>query len=194
MTNLLLMKLDSVILRMLAEKSGADLTTASGATVLGLDIENVTGERLSVNTVKRLVGILSGDQSPRPVTLDIIARYLGFGSYEILLKDIHDKISAFNLPDDFIDMASLSPDTVVRLEWSPGRIVEISHIGDGKYRVEKSVNSKLEIGDIIVLSVIAEKFPLRVKEVLRNGKNLGNYTAAPDFGLSGITINKTNDK
>ncbi|MBD5280233.1 MAG: hypothetical protein HDS35_06790 [Bacteroides sp.] len=72
------MILDSLILAKLSEKIGQDVTTPAGASVLQLDIESVTGESLSLNTVRRLVGVIQSEKlTPRRTTLNIIANYIG---------------------------------------------------------------------------------------------------------------------
>ncbi|MDE6077072.1 MAG: hypothetical protein K2G29_05010, partial [Muribaculaceae bacterium] len=72
------MILDSLILAKLSEKIGQDVTTPAGASVLQLDIESVTGESLSLNTVRRLVGVIQSEKlTPRRTTLNIIANDIG---------------------------------------------------------------------------------------------------------------------
>lgn len=68
-------------------KAGFDVTTAAGATMLANDIESKTGERLAANTIKRLVGVIPYNNKPRITTLNIIARYLGWPSWESLMND-----------------------------------------------------------------------------------------------------------
>ena len=72
------MILNRLILEKLSEKIGQDVTTPAGASVLQLDIESVTGESLSLNTVRRLVGVIQSEKlTPRRTTLNIIANYIG---------------------------------------------------------------------------------------------------------------------
>ena len=72
------MILNRLILEKLSEKIGQDVTTPAGASVLQLDIESVTGESLSLNTVRRLVGVIQSEKlTPRRTTLNLIANYIG---------------------------------------------------------------------------------------------------------------------
>lgn len=182
------MKLNRAIIKLLNEKAKVDVTTLAGCGFLRNDIEARTGEALSLNTIKRLVGILHYNSSPREITLDIIAKYLGFDSNLQMQLAIQDKISEFNVPTEFLDMNLLKEGTELLIRWNPQRELRILHQGNGKYLVVESQKSKLCEGDILDLSQIAPGFPFMVKSVIRNGRNIGNYTAAQSEGLSSIEI------
>lgn len=177
------MTLDSVIIKMLNNRAGFDVTTADGAYRLWCDIVSATGEHLAVNTVKRLLGVLPYDGSPRRATLDIIARYLDYPSWQLLTAAVDQRISSFNASNPFLETPTLPVGQKLRLCWSPNRLIEISHRGDGVFEVIKSVNSRLREADILRLSQIAEGFPFVAKEVLRENESLGCYCAAESTGL-----------
>ena len=182
------MKLNQVLIDMLSEKAGKDVKLSYGADYLRNDIEVVTGESLSLNTVKRLVGLLPYDSTPRLVTLNIISRYLGYSSWQILQENLTGKISDFNVENFFIDLINQPLDSCIKIRWQPDRCIEIRHLGDGKYIVMDSLNSKLHQDDILALSQIAEGFPFMVKSVERDGESLGNYIAAKKTGIDSIEI------
>ena len=182
------MKLNKILIKMLAEKTGRDVTTVTGADYLRNDIESSTGENLSLNTVKRLTGVLPYDSSPRESTLEIIARYLGYTTWQLLVNDLNNKVSDFNVGHGFIELERFPFGKEISIEWQPRRRIMIRHLGNGKYSVVKAENSKLLSGDILSLSQIRVGFPFIVKEVTRNGVSLGNYTAALSEGISSIEI------
>lgn len=182
------MKLNKILIKMLSEKTGRDVTTLSGTSYLRNDIESSIGENLSLNTVKRLTGTLPYDSEPRQSTLEIIARYLGFKSWELLSDYINNKISEFNPTPGFIELTTQPIGREVIIAWQPGRKLLIRHIGNGDYEVVKAENSKLLPGDILSLSQIGIGFPFIVKQVTRNGRIMGNYMASPLEGLSSIEL------
>lgn len=182
------MKLNRTVIDLLSEKTGRDVTTSYGADYLRNDIEAVTGESLSLNTVKRLVGNLQYDSTPRVVTLNIISRYLGFDSWQILHEYLTGRISGFNVEEVFIDMTTQPIGCLLKIKWQPDRCISIKHLGNGRYVVTESANSKLHSEDILSLSQIAEGFPFIVKTVERKGENLGNYIAAKKQGVDSIEI------
>ena len=59
---------------------------------LKIDIDKASGEDIGLNTLKRLMGKIDEDVNPRPSTLDMIAKYLGYNFWEHYLK-------AYNLED-----------------------------------------------------------------------------------------------
>lgn len=182
------MKLNPIVLKMLSDRVGRDVGTLAGVTCLRLEIEKTVGVSLSRNTLKRLVGILKYESSPRDFTLDVLARYLGYDSWRQLCEGIDRRISDFNVPDTFVDAALLPEGRRIVLEWDPDRHIEIMHIGGGQYEVTDSLNSKLLKGDIITLTQIALNFPFVVKEVIRGDTSLGNYSTAHEFGLKTLRM------
>lgn len=176
------------LVKMLAEKSGYDVATPHSAIRLQRDIELATGERLSVNTIKRITGVLDYDGQLRESTMDIVAQYLDFRSAKELEANLANASSDFRLPFHGIDLTSLQTDTRVEIEWSPGRKIRLRHLSHGHYIVEDSFNSKIKNGDILTLRIAGEGLPLIASEVEREGESLGPYTAAPDMGVTVVKI------
>lgn len=183
------MKFDRTILvKMLTGKAGYDVSTPHGADRLQKDIESATGERLSVNTIRRLTGSLSYSGSQRISTMDIIAEYLGYQDAKGLLAYIDDHTSDFGQSPSLIDLGELQPGTKVELEWAPNRRIRLNHIEGPRYMVEEASNSKLKEGDILEVGMVAEGMPFILRDVIRGDTHLGPYTAAPESGLTLVRI------
>ena len=181
------MTLNSLQLEKLSEKIGEDVTTPAGASVLCLDLEK-KGILMGLNTVKRLVGVLPSDVSPRKTTLNIIANYLGYPSWDTMQEDTAMEGSDFGKKDIFIEMSDLEEGAEVEVCWKPDRRILIRHDGNGQYTVFKSENSKLLSGDIISLSKLAIGFPFIADKVFRADKPLGSYRAADGAGITRLNI------
>lgn len=153
-----------------------------------LDIKASTGESISINTVKRMLGILPYDSAHRKDLLDIVAKYLGYTAWDVLSHELNNTLSGFNMADSMIEMATLKEGQRVIVEWLPDRVVELIHKGNGEYEVTMSRNSKLQEGDLLQLTQLAAGFPFYVRSVKRKGINIGNYTAAMTGGLTHIKI------
>ena len=178
----------NILVKMLSRRAGYDVATPHGADRLQKEIEAFTGDRLSVNTLKRLVGIMPYEGEQRPSTLDIVARYLGFRDAKELQAFADGKVSDFALPSDYIDLPTLEGDVTVVLEWSPGRRISMRRLPDGRYILTEAFNSKLRAGDILDIGVVAEGLPLLAREVIREGVSLGPYSAATEGGLTKVEI------
>lgn len=181
-------KLPSPVLEMLKKEAGYDVTTSYGSAMLHKDIETKTGQRLGLNTVKRLVGLFDYNSEPRQDTLTIIARFLGFNTWESLMLYIQGNISGFELKDSIIDLEKLPQGKKIRIKWEPNRTILLLHLEGDEYEVLESLNSKLQKGDLIYLSQISEGFPLVAKKVVRDATNMGNYKAGLDTGIKSIEI------
>ena len=86
------MILDPYIQKLIRERMACDLSRPSQFEALVLVMEAVTGEHIGVNTIKRLFGLLP-DVKPTDSTLQTVARYLGYGSWRLLVKAVEGKNS-----------------------------------------------------------------------------------------------------
>ena len=182
------MPISVAILKYISDKAKCDITTPQGAAYLRDDIQSVTGQSLSLNTIKRLTGVLPYESQPRPVTLDILAQYVGCKSWLQLTELVSQTVSSFESDQRFIDMSTLPDDAIVEIAWSPGRRILLKHIAGARYKVIEAENSRLSIGDVLKLSQLAIGFPLLVQEVTRDSSNLGSYTAAARLGISRLNL------
>lgn len=182
------MTFNSIIIKFLSERCGCDVTTPAGSTTLAHDIESQTGEKLSPNTLKRLVGVLPYKFAPRNSTLEILAQYLGFSSWDLFLAKINDSISDFNVDNPFVEVRQLPLDAQISFCWEPDRNIRLRHLGEGRCMVTEVANSKLVAGDILALTQLAEEYPLIAKDVVRDGRSIGNYLAAKTNGISNLII------
>ena len=164
------------------------MTTPPGAEFLRNDIESDTGERIALNTIKRIVGILEYKGNHRNETMDIIARYLDHSGWEVLKTVIDNRISGFNDNGRLLNMEELPSSQLVELQWEPDRRIVLQHKEGKLYTVTESENSKLMEGDVLTLSLVAAGYPFYVGEVVRDGKSLGRYTAASVSGIRRITL------
>ena len=182
------MEVNPKLIEMLAQKAGLDVTTARGAEYLCHDIESTTGERIGINTVKRIVGILEYEGSHREMILDIIARYLDFSSWKLLEATLNDKTSGFSKKNGILCLESLAAGQDIAVYWEPGRKIILRHNNGRCFKVVESVNSKLKAGDELQLSQIAPGFPLYASNVRRGEESLGHYTAATVSGIKKIEV------
>ncbi len=182
--------LPAYILELLQQKAGCDILSAAGAGFLCNDIQSQTREYISVNTIKRLIGVLPYDGAPRPATLDVIARYLGHSSWQALGDYISQGSSDFNADHPFVRISELPVETGLTIEWDSDRTIQVRHAGQGRCLVVSSTNSKLQADDILHLSEISEGYPLFATNVIRDGQNLGTFTAGTIGGLTRVIISE----
>lgn len=182
------MKLPFHVIELLKRKSGNDLHLPSDCELLSLDIQGKTGVRIGATTLKRLLGFAQDERTPHASTLDAIARYLGYAHWEELAKIEDQGNSDFNSSDDEVRSADLQVGKVVEIAYLPDRVVTLRYLGNNRYKVERSQNSKLQADDEVEILNFVLHHPLLVVQVWRNGESLGQFTAGRVSGLSSIKV------
>lgn len=171
------------IIDLLRERSGYELRNAFEIERLSLDIESVTNEHIGVNTLKRLLGFIDDERSPRSTTLDVIARYLGYANWDVLSELNGGSNSDFNTLETVLNVNDLKEGQIVSISYQPNRKLILRYIGNQTFLVDESENSKLMVGDELHISHLANNFPLYVSNVVRDGQSLNSFTAGKAQGV-----------
>lgn len=182
------MRLSPAIIQLLSNKSGLKLNETSHCAQLVCAIEECTHEHLGVNTMKRLLGFISDERSPRLSTLNVLAHYLGFESWHQLVETADDGNSEFDVQVDELRSRDLLENQRVFVSYLPNRELTLVYLGDERFEVVDSLNSKLHVGDIVTISHFILHYPLIVSQVIRNDHTLGNFTAGKLSGLTDIKL------
>lgn len=158
---------------------------------LSEDIFQKTKMMVSETSLQRMFGF-TGDHDAvkqRRSTLDIIAKYVGYDSYELLSKDVDEdtEISEFSHMES-INSSDLNEGSQVVVTYQPGRMIVMTYLGNNQYIINESVKSKLRQGDKIEIISFVIGFELLIKDVIRDGKSLGSYEAAKVGGLTSIEV------
>lgn len=184
-------KLSFEVIQSLKRRSGLDLRAPHEIQLLVNDIELKTREHIGLNTMKRLLGFLDEDRTPRESTLDVIARYLGYDNWQMVSDMEQERFSsAFGSSNDELDMERLSAGSRVHFTCNPEREVIIRYLGNHKFVVERSVNSKLRQGDQLEIWHMIRRYPLHITSVVRRGEHLGPFTAGKVGGLTSLEVLK----
>lgn len=183
------MPLSKELIKRIEAKLGRQLKYSADCELLAQAIEDITGERLGVTTIKRLFGFAGEQVEPRGTTMDIIAQYLGYRDMNHMASKLGNEadISMFT-PVDEIDPAELMEGTQIQISYDPDRVIVMTYIGEGRFIVNESVNSKLRKGDKLHIAQLAKGFELLALDVVRDGMSLGPYHSAKNGGLTSIEI------
>lgn len=178
------------IIEQIKKKSGLGFSNAKDFEVLSESFP--ANERLGVNTLKRLMGYAKSPIAPRKTTLDIVAHYLGFSSWETLT-------GMQPLESDWVEKAFFADEiqegTTVEASWLPNRHIALLCIGENRFRVTESLNGKLQVNDEVIIYSFRLEYPMQVFQVVRNGEIVrdaaGNelgYVAGRQNGLTELYI------
>lgn len=171
------------IITLLQQKCGHDLHSPTDIQRLALDIESTTDEHIGVNTLKRLLGSIDDERSPRTSTLDVIARYLGYGDWATLSNLDTGSNSSFTTTDGELRVADLTLGQQVLVTYLPNRRIVMEYLGDNRFRVLQRENSKLQVDDILTVTHLIRNYPMLATEVTRGESNLGSFTAGKAKGI-----------
>lgn len=148
-----------------------------------------THETISPTTLKRLWGYIDGADKARNSTLRILSRFLGFDDWDDFLEHL-DKTN--ELQSDFlcsphINVADLQVGERVEVSWLPNRHCLFRYLGDQKFVVEQSENSKLMVGATFVCSFFILHEPLYISCLVQGKNPPVDFVAGNKDGLSEIT-------
>jgi len=106
----------------------------------------VQGEQISVSTLKRVWGYVTGYATIRMSTLNILSRYAGCRDWRDFCDTLaNPDVSSFPT-GDVVALSTLKVGDNVEVKWSPGRRIVAQYLGQGRMRVIESQRSKLTVG------------------------------------------------
>lgn len=180
--------LSKIIRERIELKFGQEIRYSKDCEVLADEISNLTTKKISASTIKRLFGLAKGIDEPRLYTMDIISIYLGYKNYDDLLCEFKSVDSSeFEILDQ-IRAEQLNTYAEITLQYEPNRNLKLRYIGDSKFELIEVLNSKLKEKDIVIVNHIVRNYPLFITNIIRQGKNLGSFTAAKISGVTSIRI------
>lgn len=176
------------IIQLLQKRCGHSLKYPADIERLALDIETVTGEHIGVNTLKRLMGMIDDEREPRLSTLDVVAHYIGYGDWATLQLLDSASNSSFDTVEGELRVADLQEGKMVEVSYLPDRRLRMTYLGEQRFRIIESDNSKLLKDDIITVSHIVNDYPMLVSHVLREGVDLGSFISGKAKGVKCVIL------
>ncbi|MDL2323500.1 hypothetical protein LJC52_05905 [Bacteroidales bacterium OttesenSCG-928-A17] len=174
---------------MIEEQLGKEIRYPGDCLTLQIEIKKTTGQTISLNTIKRLLGFVQGTCESRLSTLDIVAKYINFCNWDELTQCIQkDGNSEFQSIEE-IDIKELTTGQGIVFTYSPDREVHLKFLAGNLFQVTKSKNSKLLPEDILQINHFVLYYPLIIVDVCRDNKSLGRFTAGKISGITSILFN-----
>lgn len=174
------------LLKSVEKVYGRRVATTTDFESLSVVIEHEIGELLSASTLKRLWGYVGDRRTPRGDTLDILSRYCGkkdFKEFCAWLAEESGVDSQF-FTERYIRAADLLIGDCLTIGWVPDRLVKVLYLGESRFRVITSANSKLKAGDEFEADGFLLNFPLYITAIYREEEVLPSYVAGRVHGLS----------
>ena len=153
---------------------------------LSEQIQHATGDYLSPTTLKRLFGYIPQSGTPRPATLAILARFAGFTGWQDYLDKQH--VESNFISAKRIQTKDLTAGQKINIAWNPDRECLIEYLGDNRFLVLHSQNSKLQTGDKFETTqmIIGQPLTATNVHVCRTNETNKTYVAGAKTGLTKI--------
>lgn len=167
------------------------IATTTDFETLSTVMEYEQGESLGASTLKRLWGYIPGRTTPRLSTLDVLARYAGYKNFLHFRDSLFaDDASGYSPTRSFVAAEDMTPGEKLVIGWAPNRLVTLEYLGEGRFRVAESANSKLREGDEFCQQAFFKGWPLFVSGISRNGGITPPYVAGKTDGLNYLEVVK----
>ena len=163
------------------------LKTPADFDVLHNRIFERTHVMVSTTTLKRIWGYIPTDSKARGKTLDTLAQFLGYNDYDSFCQSSSgsDALAPSNIViSNHINVCKdLKPDDDITLYWALDRICHIRYLGEERFLVTSSENTRLKEGDTFFCSIIIEGEPLYLSQLLQGTQPPANYVCGKQGGI-----------
>lgn len=174
------------LLRCVEEKAGRAIDSPTMFNWLSVSISKTTGESVSISTLKRIWGYVSYASQPSISVLSILSRYVGFSGWTSFVEGEPKAVDSDFLSDKIITASTLKPGERIELCWQPDRRVVLECLGNNRFRVVESHNSKIFQGNTFKADIFAEGMPFYVTDLRQNFDEGKIYVAGERHGLTSV--------
>lgn len=180
----------AALIRITNENLGYEPTTPTGYNDLIRQIQQITGNSLSLSSIKRLWGYIPYDGEFSTTTLDILARYNGLRDWESFRKSLRenpvsDDESGFH-DRNITDTGKYRPGDRIELSWNDGKQCELECVGHMRFRILRAENIKLKTSDTVTLHTLCIGQPVYISDIIRDDIHFTAYVGAKKGGLLSI--------
>lgn len=142
-----------------------------------------TRQTISPTTLKRLWGYIDGADETRGSTLEILSRFLGYGNWDDFVKDIGQESNSDPVTSPHIKAEELNVGDCVFISWKPDRRCTFRYLGDQKFIVEETENSKLKTGNTFYASLFILGEPLYLSDLVQGNNAPIDFVVGNRDGL-----------
>ncbi len=170
---------------MLEERVGYEIRYPSDCERLMYEIAQSTHQHIGVTTLKRLFGFIGDTLTPRMSTLDILANFIGYRSYNDLIRLIDPDNEEEHAPILRLNAKNIGLDTCVNLFFN-GDFLRVEHKEGVQFRVLQSTDTTLRADDRVQICSFRIGYPVYVRSLLRDGQPLRACVLAKVSGIERI--------
>src|SRR6185437_3550003 len=125
--------------------------------------------KVSSSTLKRLFGInKSGIGSPRAFTLDVIANYIGYHTWDDIVRDITHADKNKPQPLQTLISKELTMGAKFLIYFTPQSYIAIEYINNNRYKLILQNRTPLMVNDVLEITKVETHVPLLIRKIIRN--------------------------
>lgn len=156
------------------------------------ELSDALKNKVSSHTIKRLFGYIKSYDLIRFSTLNILAEYAGYASWNDFLQVLqrNSKVESTELHQEIIKSDDLSVGNIVDIAWLPDRVCRLRYLGDYQYEVVEAKNSKLKVGNTFSCRMFIKGETLYVDNLKQEAITHSAYAIGLDNGLTSVCVLK----
>lgn len=165
---------------------GIEKLSRSDFDILEMKIFDRLHCHVSASTLKRVWGYVTTDSIPRQRTLDTLARFVGYNSFEHFCQNQNDNDTNASNPilSRHINVEEdLSIDDSVTLFWHPERVCKVKYLGNNHFVVVESEKTRLTPGATFQCNLMIEGEPLFLSNLILNDPQPIAYVCGKKGGI-----------
>lgn len=172
------------------KKVGRSIKSPVDFDYLSRYIQSEINETLSTSTLQRLWNYVATSSLPRLSTLSLLSRFLGYSCWDSYVADLmrNNATESDYITTKLIRTNDLCQGDVLRIGWNPNRECKIRYLGDFRFSVISSVNSKLQEGDSFIAMSFSIGNPLQLTNLVQGESEPCAYIAGKKTGLTILEI------
>ena len=177
--------LSEIIKHKIEQKAGQRIRYSRDCEILSEKILSECKSSVSSSTLRRLFGFVKSTKQPRPYTLDILANYIGYGTWDELLSSLNNKSTA-NKEIKELKPTALKSGQKFELTYKPDTGLVIEYLGKYQFKVHAAKNSRLKPGEVFKTSIIMLHHPLFILDIEGSAGKEGRIVEAKISGITSI--------
>ena len=138
--------------------------------------ETVPKSTINAKTLKRFFGYDQTDTASliRLYTLDLLSQYVGYANWDGYVEHLRlmEGAGSGDFKGDEINADNLQLGDVIRITWQPDRKSTLKYLGNQRFEVVETENSKWQVGDTFLCRRIIIGKPLYVDDLTDKDGNL----------------------
>ena len=177
--------LSELIRKKIEQKLGQKLIYSRDADLLSASIYKECKCRISASTIRRMWGFTKGTSNVRSISLDVLAQYIKYPSWEKLVEELVDAKTSIKNRIQLVESKKLKKGICFQIMFGPVSRIVIEHEGKGWFKLNQQEKTELQNDDLLFIEKIELQYPLLIKKIKRDDSV--EYTSIVIGSVSGVT-------